>query len=98
MTPTRSETLSFEQTTKVCYDYTINGLKIMASVANSPFRFVYTSGVTVERDQSKTLPFLHDYRLMRVRCHSISHFALLTLELRVVWRMPFSSSPSNILP
>jgi hypothetical protein len=38
----------------------------MAQVANQPFRFVYTSGVTVERDQSKTLSFLSDYRLMRV--------------------------------
>lgn len=58
--------MDFEEVTKICYDYTVNGIKNIASVANKPFRFIYTSGVTVERDQTKTLPFLHDYRLMRV--------------------------------
>jgi hypothetical protein len=38
----------------------------MAAVGNKPFRFVYTSGVTIERDQTKSLPFLAEYRLMRV--------------------------------
>ncbi|KAL8984099.1 MAG: hypothetical protein Q9205_001837 [Flavoplaca limonia] len=39
----------------------------MAAHASKPFRFIYTSGVTVERDQEKTLPFLSEYRLMRGR-------------------------------
>ena len=53
--------------TRVCADYTTNGLSNMAALAHKPFRFVYVSGVMVERDQSKALPFLADYRLMRVR-------------------------------
>jgi hypothetical protein len=60
--------MSFDEVTKICYDYTVNGLNNMVPVANEPFRFIYTSGVTVERDQTKTLPFLQDYRLMRVSC------------------------------
>jgi hypothetical protein len=60
--------MSFDEVTKICYEYTVNGLNNMVPVTNMPFRFIYTSGVTVERDQTKTLPFLHDYRLMRVSC------------------------------
>jgi hypothetical protein len=60
--------VSFEEATKVCYDYTINGLCNMIPIVNKPFRFIYTSGVTVERDQTKTLLFLQNYRLMRVSC------------------------------
>jgi hypothetical protein len=67
--------MDFAEVTEICYDYTINGLKNMAAIANSPFRFVYTSGVTVERDQTKTLTFLADYRLMRVR-HQFSYSCL----------------------
>ncbi|KAF1963215.1 NAD(P)-binding protein [Byssothecium circinans] len=67
VTPTKSKDMNFAEVTKVCFDYTINGLESMASVANKPFRFVYASGVTVERDQTKVLPFLADYRLMRGR-------------------------------
>jgi hypothetical protein len=63
------------EVTKICYDYTLNGLEEMARVANTntntPFRFVYTSGVAAERDQTKTLELLGDYRLMRV---SNKHF------------------------
>lgn len=38
----------------------------MFAVANKPFRFVYTSGIAVERDQTKSLESMGDYRLMRV--------------------------------
>ncbi|KAF2014087.1 NAD(P)-binding protein [Aaosphaeria arxii CBS 175.79] len=67
VTPTKSKDVDFEEVTKICHDYTVNGLQSMTSVAEKPFRFIYTSGVTVERDQTKTLPFLQDYRLMRGR-------------------------------
>ncbi|KAH7410505.1 hypothetical protein DE146DRAFT_361074 [Phaeosphaeria sp. MPI-PUGE-AT-0046c] len=59
--------MEFEELIKICYGYTVNGIKNIVSMANKPFRFIYTSGVTVERDQTKILPFLHDYRLMRVK-------------------------------
>jgi hypothetical protein len=73
ITPTKSNDVSFDEVTRICYDYTINGLNNIASVANKPFRFIYTSDVTVERDQTKTLPFLQDYRLMRVSCSIFPH-------------------------
>ncbi|PGG97605.1 hypothetical protein GX51_07237 [Blastomyces parvus] len=66
VTPSKSKDTDFADVTRVCSDYTINGLHSMAVLANNPFRFVYTSGVTVERDQSKALWFLAEYRLMRV--------------------------------
>jgi hypothetical protein len=66
VTPSRSREMDFAEVTKICYDYSINGLTNMAAAANRPFRFVYTSGVLVERDQTKTFPIMGDYRLMRV--------------------------------
>lgn len=66
VTPTKSREIDFGDVTKICHDYTTNGLTSMAAVGNKPFRFVYTSGVTIERDQTKSLPFLAEYRLMRV--------------------------------
>ena len=58
--------MKFTEVTTICYDYTVNGLVNMASVANKSFRFIHTSGITIERDQEKSLPFLSDYRPMRV--------------------------------
>ena len=58
--------MDFADVTTICSDYTINGLVNMAALANKPFRFIYTSGVMIERDQDKSLPFLSDYRHMRV--------------------------------
>ncbi|QSS59119.1 nucleoside-diphosphate-sugar epimerase [Histoplasma capsulatum] len=67
VTPTKSLEMDFADVTRICSDFTINGLHNIASVANNPFRFIYISGVSVERDQTKTLWFLSDYRLMRGR-------------------------------
>ena len=67
ITPTKSKGMDFAEVTRVNSDYTLNGLSQMAAMTNKPFRFVYVSGVTIERDQSKSLPFLAEYRLMRVR-------------------------------
>ncbi|KAF2792574.1 NAD(P)-binding protein [Melanomma pulvis-pyrius CBS 109.77] len=67
VTPSKSHGMDFADVTKICSDYTITGLHNMAAVANDPFRFVYASGVTIERDQSKSLAFLAEYRLMRGR-------------------------------
>lgn len=44
----------------------MNGLTNMAAHVSKPFRFIYTSGFIVERDQEKTLLFLSEDRLMRV--------------------------------
>lgn len=67
VTPRQSKDMDFSDVTAICYDYTINGLNNMAAHVSKLFRFIYVSGVTVERDQKKTLPFMSEYRLMRVR-------------------------------
>ncbi|KAI4199931.1 MAG: hypothetical protein LQ350_004283 [Teloschistes chrysophthalmus] len=67
VTPRQSKDMDFSDVTAICYDYTINGLNNMAAHVSKLFRFIYVSGVTVERDQKKTLPFMSEYRLMRGR-------------------------------
>ncbi|KAM3084148.1 hypothetical protein ACMFMG_001750 [Clarireedia jacksonii] len=67
ITPSKAAAMDFAEVTKVNHDYTINGLKNMVAVANKPFRFLYTSGSLIERDQSKTLTVLSEYRHMRGR-------------------------------
>ncbi|EPE28036.1 NAD(P)-binding Rossmann-fold containing protein [Glarea lozoyensis ATCC 20868] len=76
VTPSAAKKMDFAEVTKICSDYTTVGLETMASLAHKPFRFVYTSGVLIERDQTKSLAFLSDYRLMRGRLeNSILEFA-----------------------
>ena len=58
--------MDFGEVTTICSDYTTNGLQMMAPVAHKPFRFIYTSGILTERDQSKSLTVMGDYRKMRV--------------------------------
>ncbi|KAL8908868.1 MAG: hypothetical protein Q9207_000594 [Kuettlingeria erythrocarpa] len=59
--------MDFSDVTAICYDYTMNGLTSMAAHVSRPFRFISTSGVTVERYQEKALPFLSEYRVLRGR-------------------------------
>lgn len=66
VTPRKSKEMDPTEVEKICFDYTVNGLRTIAALANKPFRFVYTSGLLVERDQSKSLWFLAKYRRMRV--------------------------------
>ncbi|KAF2498210.1 hypothetical protein BU16DRAFT_579387 [Lophium mytilinum] len=65
ITPAKSKTYTFEEVRKVCSGYTVAGIREMSSVANKPFRFIYTSGAMTERDQTKKLMLLGEYRLMR---------------------------------
>ncbi|CAG8953595.1 hypothetical protein HYFRA_00010054 [Hymenoscyphus fraxineus] len=67
VTPSASRNMGVEEVSRVCHEFTIQGLRHMAECARRPFRFVYTSGVTIERDQSKELAFLMEYRRMRGR-------------------------------
>jgi hypothetical protein len=80
VTPSKSKDRDFGDVTKICSDFTIYGLRNMATVANTPFRFIYTSGVASERDQSKSLSLMADYRLMRVRFTTI----LLSWQRRLI--------------
>jgi hypothetical protein len=63
--------MPFEETRKICYDYTVTGLKTISQLARAsnkkPLRFIYTSGSMTERDQTKKPWILGDYSLMRVR-------------------------------
>jgi nucleoside-diphosphate-sugar epimerase len=79
VTPTRSMDMDFSEVTRVCHDYTMNGIRNMAAVANKPFRFIFTSGIAVERDQGKDIHSqpLAEYRRMRV-CQSFSRYPYLT--------------------
>lgn len=68
--PAQAKTMELADVTRVCFDYTINGITNMAAVANKTFRFIYTSGVAAERDQTKSPPMMGDYALMRV-CNTL---------------------------
>ncbi|GAM35248.1 hypothetical protein TCE0_017f03433 [Talaromyces pinophilus] len=67
ITPSQSRNMDFAYVTEVCHDYTIHALESMVAVANKPFRFIYVSGILIERDQTKELPYLAEYRHMRGR-------------------------------
>ena len=55
---------------KISIDYTLAAAKAFsqdpANGAAKKFRFVYCSGAAAERDQTKTLWFMQDYRRIRV--------------------------------
>jgi hypothetical protein len=63
--------MPFEETRKICYDYTVTGLQTISQLARAsnkkPLRFIYASGSMTERDQTKKPWILGDYSLMRVR-------------------------------
>lgn len=86
--------MDFAEVTKICSDYTTNGLDNMTAVTKDPFRFVYISGVAAERDQTKSLALFADYRLMRVSSLPFPHCLLstqpyrLTSETRAASRTP----------
>lgn len=68
--------MPFEQVEKICLDYTANGLKTMAAIGNKPFRFIYTSGANVNRDQTVRPRIMADYGVLRVslfRFSSLRH-------------------------
>jgi len=71
ITPSKSKAFAPEQVRKVCLDYTVAGIREISSVANKPFRFIYTSGAMAERDQSnKNLWLIPEYRRMRGECEN----------------------------
>ncbi|KAF2014064.1 NAD(P)-binding protein [Aaosphaeria arxii CBS 175.79] len=70
ITPSKSKGVDFEELTRVCHDYTMNGLREIASVANNgKLRFVYTSGVGGERDPTQKIPKVDEHmaRLLYLR-------------------------------
>ncbi|KAI1506468.1 putative nucleoside-diphosphate-sugar epimerase [Biscogniauxia marginata] len=66
ITPTKSKMYDFDEVKRVCQTSTLAGLRAMHDAGPArPFRFLYTSGAGVERDQSKTPRFYGQYSLMR---------------------------------
>jgi hypothetical protein len=72
VTPSKSRLLPWEEVRKICYDYAVTGLKTIAEQQQSrptsrPLRFIYVSGSTVERDQSRKHWIFSDYMKLRVK-------------------------------
>ncbi|KAI1102028.1 NAD(P)-binding protein [Jackrogersella minutella] len=66
ITPTKSRTYDFEEVRRVCQTCTLAGFKtIHDSGVSKPFRFLYMSGATVDRDPTKTALFQPEYTRMR---------------------------------
>lgn len=51
---------------RVSIEYTLTAARVFQEVCQKPFRFVYVSGAGTERDQSKSLWIMQDYRRIRV--------------------------------
>ncbi|KAH6656867.1 hypothetical protein BKA67DRAFT_532110 [Truncatella angustata] len=66
ITPTKSKTYPWDEVKRVCQHSTIAGMRAIHEAGpNKPFRFLYVSGVTAERDQTKKPGWLPEYTLMR---------------------------------
>ena len=52
--------------TRVSIEYTLTAARLFQEVCQKPFHFVYVSGAGAERDQSKSLWIMQDYRRIRV--------------------------------
>ncbi|KAI9745725.1 MAG: hypothetical protein M1818_001261 [Claussenomyces sp. TS43310] len=69
ITPSQLKKMPWEEVRKICLDYTVTGLETIAELprdsAGKPLRFIYTSGSSSERDQSKKPWVLGNYCLMR---------------------------------
>ncbi|EXJ77854.1 hypothetical protein A1O3_09013 [Capronia epimyces CBS 606.96] len=66
ITPARAKRIDFNEVKRVCQESTVTGLRTMHEAGvNRPFRFLYTSGIAAERDQTKTPTFMPEYSLMR---------------------------------
>jgi hypothetical protein len=50
----------------VSLDYTLAAVRVFQDICQQPFRFIYCSGGAAERDQTKSLWFMQDYRRIRV--------------------------------
>ncbi|TVY65643.1 hypothetical protein LSUE1_G006195 [Lachnellula suecica] len=74
ITPIKARGMPFEEVKRVCQDCAITGLRTMhAAAVNRPFRFVYVSAITSERDQSKRPLLFTQYVLMRGEAENQLH-------------------------
>ena len=87
--------MDFEQVQRVCHDYTFIGLKaILAARSESPtasdkqFRFLYISGSSTERDQTKTPRIEARYLLMRVSIRILSPCSIMSYHKHILLITP----------
>ena len=67
ITPTKSSMYDWDTVVRVCQTSTMMGLRAMYEAGPAkPFRFIYCSGFSAERDQTKTPDFRPQYSLLRV--------------------------------
>jgi nucleoside-diphosphate-sugar epimerase len=55
-----------ETAQRVSVDYTLAAVRVLQEIGQKPFRFIYCSGAAAERDQTKPLWIMQDYRRIRV--------------------------------
>jgi nucleoside-diphosphate-sugar epimerase len=72
VTPSRLNTMPFEEVLKISLDFTQAALETMSAVAATPFRFIYCSGVAGERDQTKRHWIMPDLALARGKAETIT--------------------------
>ncbi|KAL7950514.1 hypothetical protein V8C42DRAFT_306745 [Trichoderma barbatum] len=69
VTPRNSGKVPWDEVRKICFDYTVAGLEELSKAPRNnttkPLQFIYVSGSSAERDQSKKPWVLGDYLLMR---------------------------------
>ncbi|EXJ57465.1 hypothetical protein A1O7_07813 [Cladophialophora yegresii CBS 114405] len=71
ITPTKAKSMPWDEVVKVCREYTMTGLQAIVearrrgSARSTPLRFLYMSGESAERDQTKTPRLMTQYLLMR---------------------------------
>ncbi|TVY14111.1 hypothetical protein LARI1_G008166 [Lachnellula arida] len=70
ITPSQLSKMPFPEARKICLDYTVTGLQTITPLASTPFRFLYTSGASSERDATKKPWVLGDFCVMRGECES----------------------------
>ncbi|KAJ5648143.1 hypothetical protein N7490_004515 [Penicillium lividum] len=56
---------------RVNIEYTLTAARVFHEVCQKPFRFVYVSGAGAERDQSKSLWVMQDYRRLRGQVETV---------------------------
>jgi len=67
ITPGKAQGTEFKEVKRVCQENPVTGLRTMHEAGvNRPFRFIYISGITAERDQTKKPFVMPQYLLMRV--------------------------------
>lgn len=93
VTPGKAQSMKWEDVRKICHDDAIAGFKTIVEArgdkhGDKPLRYMYMSGTTAERDQTKSPLILKQYLLMRVCsiCYTTHLTQICSLHSRVTPR------------